>query len=297
MLRSLLKITSFGLTVCSLTVSVLWIFDDSVAGAENAKAAKSKSASSYHKKILEDHPVGYWRLGEAKGPHAKDETKHGHHGTYHGTPLFHELGAIHHDTDTAVGFNGKKTYVEVAANKEFSQPTSGKGLTVEVWMCPDVLEFKGETSDPYVFWMGKGTPGHMEWAFRFYSKKSTRPNRISAYIFNKEGKKGAGAYFQDAVKPKEWIHVVATYDPGDKTHPKAGVSIYKDGVFRGGPSNQKGSLYSAYDIVPEVGSAPLRFATRDFTSFFDGGLDEVAIYPRVLSAAEILEHYKLGTKK
>ena len=50
----------------------------------------------------------------------------------------------------------------------------------------------------------------------------------------------------------------------------------------------------AYDIVPAAGSAPVRFATRDGNSFFTGGLDEVAIYPRVLTGAEIMENHTAG---
>jgi hypothetical protein len=46
--------------------------------------------------------------------------------------------------------------------------------------------------------------------------------------------------------------------------------------------------------VPAHGSAPVRFATRDGNSFFTGGLDEVAIYPRVLTGAEIMENYAAG---
>jgi hypothetical protein len=39
------------------------------------------------------------------------------------------------------------------------------------------------------------------------------------------------------------------------------------------------------------GSAPVRLGTRDEGSFLAGGLDEVAIYPRVLSASEILDNF------
>jgi len=46
--------------------------------------------------------------------------------------------------------------------------------------------------------------------------------------------------------------------------------------------------------VPADGSAPVRFATRDGNSFLTGGLDEVAIYPRVLTGAEIMENYTAG---
>ena len=305
MLRSCLKTTTLA---SMIALSSLWAYlydvTESQVWGGNPKAIAKKigpgnagpQESQYRKKILDAGPVGFWRLGEAKGPTAKDETKHAFHGVYHGKPIFGQPGAIH-DINTAVGFHDNNSYVEVPANKAFSQPTSGKGMTVEVWMRPDTLNFKGETDDPYVFWLGKGMPGQQEWALRFYTKNSTRPNRISAYIFNKAGGLGAGAYFQDDIKPKQWIHVVATYDPGNKNNPKAGVSIYKNGVFRGGPGNQKGSLYSAYDIMPEAGTAPLRFGTRDLNSFLVGGLDEVAIYPRVLTTAEILDHYKTGVAK
>jgi hypothetical protein len=46
----------------------------------------------------------------------------------------------------------------------------------------------------------KGTDGKQEYAMRMYSysnsEKPPRPNRISAYVFNLAGGKGAGAYFQ-----------------------------------------------------------------------------------------------------
>jgi hypothetical protein len=40
----------------------------------------------------------------------------------------------------------------------------------------------------------------------------------------------------------------------------------------------------------------VRLATRDFASFLTGALDEVAIYPRVLSAEEIAENYVNGVR-
>ncbi len=248
--------------------------------------------SNYHERVLAKHPIAYWRLGEAKGSTAFDATKNRHNGTFHGTPGYSEAGAIRHDPNTAINLDGHGSYVEIPDSKDFSQPTSGQGLTVEVWIRPDILAFEGETKDPHIHWLGKGNTEQYEWAFRFYSKESTRPNRISAYIWNPTGGLGAGAYFQDTLKPGEWIHVVACYDPGDESNPKAGVSIYKNGVLRGGPATQPGALYRAYNVVPVHGSAPLRLGTRDLKSFLIGGLDEVAIYPRVLKSAEILENYK-----
>ena len=58
-----------------------------------------------------------------------------------------------------------------------------------------------------------------------------------------------------------------------------------------------GALYSSFDITPQVGTAPLRLGTRSFGSFLIGGLDEVAIYPRVLTAAEVADRYRAGSGK
>jgi Concanavalin A-like lectin/glucanases superfamily len=85
---------------------------------------------------------------------------------------------------------------------------------------------------------------------------------------------------------------VACYDPGDASDPGAGVSIYKNGVLRGGPKTSRGALYATYNIYPTHAAAPVRLGTRDLGSFLLGGLDEVAIYPRVLSASEILDNYE-----
>ena len=262
-----------------------------VARAESEPLAISERRRvAYEQAVLADRPVAYWRLGEASGPTAVDATRHVHDGKYQGHPTYVEAGAIEGDRNTAVGFHGHE-YVEIPNSIHFSQPASRAGLSVEVWMRPDALDFPGETANPYVHWLGKGVAGNDEWGFRFYSLHkdpqhqvlSARPNRISAYIWNPAGGTGAGAYFQDTLVSGRWVHVVACYQPGDKTNPAAGVQIYKDGQFRLGPPS-RGTLYSnpEFNVMPAHGAAPVRLGTRDLRSFFRGGLDEVAIYPYVL---------------
>src|SRR5262249_42782043 len=220
-----------------------------------------------------------WRLGEARGPTASDATKNAHHGKYHGSPTFRQPGALRGDADTAIALDGKKSYVEVPDSKAFSVAASGRGLSVEVWLRPDALDFAGEGKEQYIHWLGKGEASRFEWGFRFYNRKSTdRPNRLSAYVWNPAGGLGAGAYFQDVLKKGEWIHIVACFDPGDRRDPKAGVRIYKNGVLRQGPP-ASGTLYITYKITPRHGTAPLRLGTRDLGSFLRGRLDQAATYP------------------
>jgi hypothetical protein len=249
--------------------------------------------------VLAKKPVGYWRLGEASSTKATDESGFNHHGVFRGAVMLHQAGALKHDDDASIAVDGKGASVEIPDDPAFGVATSGKGMTVEAWMRPGALEFPGDTSDPYVHWLGKGDEGQHEWAFRFYSYNSTRPNRVSAYIFNPAGGLGSGAYFEDALVAGQWMHIVATFDPPTKANPKAGVSIYRDGVLRKGPGvpGSSGTLYSEYQVAPTHGSAPLRLGARDLTHHsLTGGLDEVAIYPQVLTAAEIREHWMIGSK-
>ncbi len=256
----------------------------------------SSPLSAYAKHVLSLGPVGYWRLGELHGPTAWDWSKHKHHGAYHGRPAFHQLGAIRNDPDRAIRLAGK-AFVHIPAHRDFSVNRK-HGLTVEAWMRPDRLDFAGETANPYVHWLGKGEKGRFEWGFRFYSRTrpdgtmSARPNRISAYLWNASGGEGAGAYFEEPLKRGQWIHVVAVYQPPG---PGAGVLIYRNGVFKQGPPSS-GTLYSTFGVVPTAGTAPLRLGTRDLHSFLIGGLDEVAIYPRMLTPHQIRANYLLGTK-
>ena len=251
----------------------------------------------YHKRVLQKHPVSYWRFEEQSALTAHDSTSNARNGTYHGQVAFRQHGAITSEHDRAIGLNGVYAFVEVPDSEAFSQPTSGKGLTIEAWFRPDLLTFPGQTEQHYVHWLGKGQAGAFEWGFRFYSSDSSRPNRVSAYIWNPTSppgihNKGAGAYFEDDLQAGSWIHVVACYDPGDASDPSAGVSIYKNGVLRGGPTTSPGARYATYNIYPMHGSAPVRLGTLDQGSFLFGGLDEVAIYPRVLTASEILDNYE-----
>ncbi len=267
--------------------------------ARGETVAAGGRRSAYERAVLGSAPVGYWRLGEARGPVARDTSGRGNDGRYLGRPAFGQPGAIAADPDRAVGLDGprSRSHVAVPGHPDFSVATSGRGLTVEVWMRPDVLDFPGETASAaggFVHWLGKGAAGSYEWGFRFYGSRTGRPNRISAYVWNPDGKLGAGAYYEDRLAAGAWVYLVATFD--DPRKPNARVQLYKDGVPS--PHNDSpGTLYKNYGIRPRPGPAPLRLGTRDLRSFLTGGLDEVAVYPRVLAADEILRHWRAARER
>jgi hypothetical protein len=187
-------------------------------------------------------------------------------------------------------FNGTTSYVQVPSAPQLS--VGAAGLTIAVWMRPDVLTFqKTEGSlanQQYVHWLGKGnTPaGDEEWTFRMYSQTNPagpRANRISFYVFNATGGLGCGSYFQDSITAGQWIHVVGVVDAVAQT-----TAIYKNGVFRHSDS------YSG-TITPTPGAAPMGIGSKDLSSFFQGAIGPVRVWSRPLSATEIAALYTSNT--
>lgn len=81
-----------------------------------------------------------------------------------------------------------------------------------------------------------------------------------------------------ALNDGQWHHIAATYD--GKT-----VSYYIDGVGRGRVSRHPGPLKkSGWDLC--IGNSVVDYGTGEFLAF-DGMIDEVRIYNRALSAAEV----------
>jgi hypothetical protein len=132
--------------------------------ARNTRQAGPKGSSAYEQAVLASTPAAYWHLGELGGSRARDTTGHRHDGRYVGHPHLGQPGAITGDPDQAIGLDGPRTksYVAIADHDDFSIVTGGKGLTVEVWMRPDVRDFDGEKAnspDDFIHWLGKGEKG------------------------------------------------------------------------------------------------------------------------------------------
>ncbi|MDR2272975.1 MAG: LamG domain-containing protein [Sphingobacterium sp.] len=236
--------------------------------------------TTYDDLVKADNPVGYWML--IKG-YQSDASGHGMTGTYGGSGRGE---AILPNGETASIFNGVDNYFQIADN-DYLEVTSTGILTIEAWVRPDVLDFPKVEGDGYVHWMGKGTTGQQSWVARMYNANHTsRPQRISGYSFNLSGGLGSGSYFQDSIPPGTWIHYVLVINTVnlDGTYTTGYTKLYRNGILR-----DKDKL-SDYNVIPGNGTAPMRVATRDFSSYFKGAIGKVAIYDYELPANKILSH-------
>jgi len=245
---------------------------------------EGKEFSAYDKVVIGDKPVGYWLLHSNA---LNDASGKKHDGTWNGEVTKHVYLP---NNERAIYFNGQDAYYEIPDADHLEVTTKGV-LTIEAWMCPGVLDFaKVEEGKDYIHWMGKGVANQHSWAARMYNKDSfreNRPQRISGYAFNLEGGLGAGSYFQEPIAVGKWVHYVLIINTNNKSaqYPTGYTKIYKDGVMK------DQDALSGYDIIPGNGTAPIRIGTRDFNSFFEGGLAKIAIYDYELSAQQIRAHF------
>lgn len=269
----------------SMVLLMLFAAACSKGDADDTDGGDGIEVSAYDQAVLADRPVGYWLLSHEA---MHDASGKNHHGTWHGVRTkTQDLP----NGEKAIYFNGQDAYYEIPDVDHLE--VSHKGvLTIEAWMSPGVLDYdKVEEGKDYIHWMGKGTPGQHSWAARMYNKDSfreNRPQRISGYAFNLEGGLGAGSYFQESINVGTWIHYVLVINTNETSsqYPTGYTKLYRDGVLK------DQDKLSDYNIVPGNGTAPTRIGTRDFNSFFEGGLAKVAIYDYELSSQEIRNHYQ-----
>jgi hypothetical protein len=218
---------------------------------------------------------GYWRLGETTGTTAVDQTGHAN-GTYLGTITKGTPGLLTGDADKAATLDAAQaSRVEIT-----SPPAPTTAVTVEAW-----AQDTGSTD--------------------FYAKIAAKSNSVDAapfadYCLSANSAADGGPvgrwvmeadingthtvlYTTDPV-PAGRHHLVGTYDG-------TVMRLYLDGVEAAAPLFVTGTLGNRGQPL-EIG----RYSPNLALCKFVGTVDEVAVYDRALTAAEVLDHYTLGAQ-
>lgn len=195
-------------------------------------------------------------------------------GTQHGT-----VNGVTFSNGRAV-FNGSAS-IDLGDHNDFSVATKG-GLTIALFLQID--DWRGKGASEYVHWAGKGSSGAHEWVFRHYvqggtGEASTRKGRASFYHFNPQGGLGAGSFWEDGTFPTTERQIVGTCD-------KTSTTLYGNGV------KKDSDLLSGYKVIPQNTVSKMMLGTRgDGSGFLVGKIRRVAVYNRVLTAAEVAKIY------
>ncbi len=217
--------------------------------------------SAYRAAVMADAPLAYWRLGEASGTVAADQLN-AHNGTYANNPTLGQAGALFGDPATSVNFNGTTQYVQAP-----SDPTvNPSSFSVEVWARPT-----GGTGAYHGVMASRSYP--QGWAL--YEGDD------GSWEFWVNSGSGMNAIFSDPATQNAWHHVVGTFDGTT-------MRLYVNGVLA---SSTTAVGYQAQTVNP----IEIAQSEPGGNLYFNGWLQEPAIYGTALSATQIQRHYSVGT--
>lgn len=213
--------------------------------------------------------VAYWKLDETSGTTAVAQFG-GINGTrsgviYGGSPI------VSDGNQNSVGFDGINDYVSFGNTFNFPNKAA---YTIETWVWP--VTAGGSSGFPtflsntqyatntggYEMYLDKA---NMRWVY------SRRGANVTNYCYGPTG----------GVQNTTWCHIVARYDPGINQ-----MRLIVNGELAGTASSSlnQGTTSQAFRLGSYAGG----------TDFFQGHLDEVAIYNVIVPMATLKEHYERG---
>jgi fibronectin type 3 domain-containing protein len=229
-------------------------------------------ADAYGAKVFSQSPDLYWRLDETSGSTAKDSSFSAQSdGTYGSGVTLSQAAGI--QSGTAVGVDGSQnglisTKVAAGASAQVSEEawfntgttSGGKILGFE-----DTATGTGNNYDKQIYMTNDG-------------------RLIYGVYVGGVRYAETSASFND----NHWHHVVGTLGPD-------GLKLYVDGALVGSDSITASQSFDGYW---RVGGGNLNgWPDQPSSYFFNGRLDEVAVYPIQLTASDVLSHYQLGTNQ
>jgi hypothetical protein len=214
--------------------------------------------------VLEDSPLGYWRLDESESRIAKDEMGC-NHGIYAGGVQTMRTGAV--GTGTAVFLDGDGARIVLGDVLDFEGSAQ---FSLEAWIRPQL----STTDDKYRRIIDKGTvEPHLGYFLEIHELE----------LILERWSSGSSDIAKFTNLPRlsdgEYLHVVGTHDGNE-------LLLYLDGI--------EVDAGVADGIMPDLDVALVFGSNEADTNNFIGELDEVAIYGHALSAARIAEHRSAG---
>jgi signal peptidase I len=224
----------------------------------------------YNASVLADSPSFYWRFNEASGTAIDDATSAGRDGT-----LLAQAASLGQTGALVSEPKNKSLSVTMGVVNANTSGSAPGAFTVEAWVKTT------STSGGRILGFGNGTG--MEPSTTVDRQLYLAPTGKA--MFGVGASKTAIASTSN-VNNGAWHHVVGAYATG-----RDGMKLYVDGVLQGTATATAVSVSGIWRAGAEQLS---NWPGNPTDYFFEGGLDELAVYPRSLTGAEVQEHYKAG---
>ncbi|WP_329519542.1 LamG-like jellyroll fold domain-containing protein [Spirillospora sp. NBC_01491] len=228
------------------------------------------AAGPYSAEVNGDGAQAYWRLG-AGGDRTVYDIAGANDLTLAAGATRGQTGAIAGDDDKAVQFNGTST----GTSGSGAAPTPG-GFSVEAW-----VKTTSTTGGKIIGYGNKAAGASSSFDRHLYLSNDGRV-LFGVYPGSVKTVQSA-AGFNDG----KWHHVAGTLDG------QAGMKLYVDGAQVAADADVTSA--QAYAGFWRVGGDGLGGWTSAPTSgYLNGAIDEAAVYPQALTAAQVAKHHGLG---
>lgn len=243
-------------------------FGNSTMGTQvSVTVSADGQISAYTQRVLDDNPTSFWPLGEASGTtaydwNAGDDMKLSS-GVTRGT-----TGQEASSTNTASTFPGSIDNIGVSTA---SKPASNT-FTAEAWIKT------GTTSGGKIIGFGNSASGNSSSYDRHVYMDNSGHLTFGVYTGNTQTITSAASY-----NDNQWHHVVATLGSN-------GMQLYVDSKkVASRADTTAGQAFSGYWRIggDNLGGWP----NRGSSDYFAGAIDDVAVYPTVLSRQAIDAHF------
>jgi hypothetical protein len=172
-------------------------------------------------------------------------------------------------------FDGVDDYVDLGDNNDlsFGNGTTDTPFSVSAWI------YRNGTSNDGI--VCKDASSNREWAFYIYS------GTLRMVLFDNSSGGYIGRRYGTTITNGEWHHVAATYDGGGAA---SDIKLYLNGTQVDNQDNSSGS----YTAMENLGAEARIGSKESDPLYFDGNLEEVAVFSSELSAGNVTTIYNGG---
>lgn len=234
-------------------------------------AVVEPAADSFEGMIVADGAQAWYRLNETSGTVLFDAL--GHHDGYYNNASGSAItlgvsGVVKDGNDKAVSFDGSEGYGVVP----YSPDLNGASLTIECWaktkvlngtICPVSSRFGTKGCWFYTYPAGKWSGGVSQSGNNYYVPSTTASSTILS---------------------DQWTHLVLTYSSATS------LRLYINGEWDG----QGYVDFDRNSVGPLLIGARGNTAATPADQYFQGEVDEVAVYTTALTPEKIAAHYQAG---
>ncbi|MBC8462179.1 MAG: LamG domain-containing protein [Deltaproteobacteria bacterium] len=211
--------------------------------------------------VVTDGLVSFWTFDKSDIDSKTVKDVFGsNHGTIKGKPK-----SVEGKIEEAMEFDGAGDFIDCGNDASLDLTDA---ITIEVWIKPESAGEGGPNAGPIC----KAEAGVDPWSWQL---RYNAPGSFMGFQFNANPGGSTWISVQERLSAGKWYHIAGTFDGNN-------IICYLDGVEK-----QKGK------IAAISGGAGRFFIGQDgWVNVFNGVIDEVRIYNRALSEAEIQQNYK-----